>query len=296
MILLIQDNVEYARLLSKKLADDLNLELRVQYALTLQEGLKLLQAQKFEVVLLELSLPDSGGLETFRAIRNKFPEVPIVILTAMDDELMALQAVREGAQDYLLKGEAEGRVLPRVIRYAMERHRVKSQLLSLSFTDELTGVFNRRGFFTLAEQQLKFAARSKYELLLLMADLDKFKDINDRYGHVEGDKALKACADVLKHTFRSSDIIGRLGGDEFAILALGTNTQWILPILKRLFENLSELNRRAEIPYRLAMTVGFSAFHPENLQSVNELLQSADKILYENKMKKQILTSFHPPN
>jgi diguanylate cyclase (GGDEF)-like protein len=104
-----------------------------------------------------------------------------------------------------------------------ERRRLEELQHALSITDELTGLHNRRGFFTLAQQQMKVSERSGGALLLFFVDLDDLKHINDTFGHLEGDKALIEVSNVLRDTFRESDIIGRIGGDEFAVLAIETS-------------------------------------------------------------------------
>ncbi|MGQ0538359.1 MAG: diguanylate cyclase, partial [Gemmatimonadaceae bacterium] len=158
-------------------------------------------------------------------------------------------------------------------------------LSALSLVDELTDLYNRRGFLALAEQQLKLARRSRRELVLLFVDLDDFKLINDTYGHGEGDVALKRAAAILKKTFRESDIVARLGGDEFVILAAETGSS--AGIVDRLRRELRLRNKEDGYPYTLSFSVGAARFDPSNPPSIEALLQTADAMLYEQKREKR---------
>lgn len=171
--------------------------------------------------------------------------------------------------------------------HIQERKKVEAKLQSLSLTDELTGILNRRGFFTLADHQLKLAKRQKQEILLLYADVDNLKKINDTRGHKEGDSALSEVANVLKVTYRDSDIIARIGGDEFAVLPVGTSKDKISIITARLQNNLDSYNAKSERIYKLSLSVGVAAYNPEFIYSIDELLSEADKLMYERKRGKK---------
>lgn len=168
-----------------------------------------------------------------------------------------------------------------------ERYQVQEALRSLSLNDELTGLFNRRGFITHAEQQLKLARRIDGQLLLVFADLDGLKPINDALGHHAGDDAIRDAADVLRRSFRESDILARLGGDEFAVLATGTDGHAVDVIHQRLQKHVDEHNARGERPYRLSISVGIIPYDPSQPAPVIELLTRADAAMYANKRNKQ---------
>jgi diguanylate cyclase (GGDEF)-like protein len=169
------------------------------------------------------------------------------------------------------------------LAYGVLRHAARQEeaLRALSLTDELTGAHNRRGFLALAEQHLKMARRNHRELVLLFVDMDDFKSINDRYGHREGDAALRTAAQILRETFRDSDVIARLGGDEFVVLAADTGASQA--IVDRLGRSLDGHNGRATRPYRLSFSVGVARFDPDAPPSIEELLATADAMLYEQK-------------
>jgi diguanylate cyclase (GGDEF)-like protein/PAS domain S-box-containing protein len=164
---------------------------------------------------------------------------------------------------------------------------MESSLYALSLSDELTGLYNRRGFLTLAEQQIKVARRMKKDVLLIFADMNELKLINDTYGHAQGDVALKDLAEAIKKTFRESDIIARIGGDEFAILINeyhnGTKDIW----MKRLHDNLEKFNRKEKCPYLLTISTGAVACSHEKTCSVEQMLNDADMQMYKQKTTTQ---------
>ncbi|MEP7345944.1 MAG: sensor domain-containing diguanylate cyclase [Gemmatimonadaceae bacterium] len=168
-----------------------------------------------------------------------------------------------------------------------ERKHQEAALRSLSLIDELTGLSNRRGFLALAEQQLKSAKRGHHELLLLFLDMDDFKEINDSYGHAEGDSALISASQILKKTFRDSDIIARLGGDEFVVLAPDPGAGGTEIIITRLRTELMERNAHDSRPYRLSFSVGVARFDPLAPPTIEELLATADSMLYEQKRERR---------
>lgn len=164
----------------------------------------------------------------------------------------------------------------------------EDKLHALSIIDDLTGVHNRRGFFTLSEQQLKVAERSEKHTLLLFADLDRMKDINDTLGHHEGDRALIQVSQVLKETFRESDIIGRIGGDEFAVLVIDALEETQETVMQRLHNALEARNRLEGRTYSISLSVGIAHYDPDNPSSLDELMTKADTLMYEDKRKKQL--------
>lgn len=152
--------------------------------------------------------------------------------------------------------------------------------------DELTGLYNRRAFFTLAEQQLKVARRSKIPLALLFGDIDRLKWINDNLGHPQGDLVLIDAASVLRHTFRDSDIIARIGGDEFVVLAAqaGQNAEVLTARLEKQFRAHAA---KRKSPCQLSMSVGVAHYDPESPCSLDELLVLADAKMYQQKRKRR---------
>jgi diguanylate cyclase (GGDEF)-like protein len=171
----------------------------------------------------------------------------------------------------------------RANQYLRDRQRVLEELRTLSLSDELTGLYNRRGFFILAEQQIKIATRTRRGMLLVSADLDGLKKINDGFGHHEGDRAIVDAAQLLRQSFRESDIISRIGGDEFVILITEKPEINAEVLFNRLRKNLDVHNRRVQRPYPFSISMGVVTFDPEKPVDLNTLLIAADKSMYENK-------------
>jgi len=174
-----------------------------------------------------------------------------------------------------------------VITDLTEHKRIEAQLRTLSLVDDLTGLLNRRGFLTLAQQQLKLARRQQGKQLLVFIDLDGLKTVNDELGHAEGDHALIDAADILKSTFRESDIVARLGGDEFAILATVDCEANSSRVIMRLQRRLASYNSQGHRPYRLSMSVGMVFYDPENPIVIEDLLVRGDAAMYEQKRAKR---------
>jgi diguanylate cyclase (GGDEF)-like protein len=183
------------------------------------------------------------------------------------------------------KGQQVSELLMRAVRCAAKQYMLQAELGNLALTDELTGLYNRRGFMAVAERQMKLGRRSGRGMLLFMIDVDGLKKINDAYGHSEGDAALKSASVVLEETFRDSDVVARLGGDEFAVLAIEAAGHSESTIETRLLECLKSINRR-ESGYNISMSFGLARFDPEGCASIEELLMSADQALYEQKRHK----------
>ncbi len=173
-----------------------------------------------------------------------------------------------------------------VVRDISERKLLEEKLHERSITDELTGLLNRRGFFSLAQKQLSSAARKGRELVVIYADMDDLKTINDTYGHEEGDIAIKEVALMLKDTFRESDVISRLGGDEFAVLVEVTDTNDEVYVKNRLEEKLDVINSPDHRRYSLKLSVGMVKCDPSNPCNIDELLSKSDKLMYAHKKSK----------
>ena len=173
------------------------------------------------------------------------------------------------------------------LRDITDRKRAAEALRTLSIKDDLTGLYNRRGFFALAEQGLKTAQRMGTEMLLIYGDLDNLKEINDTFGHKEGDKALTIISGILKETFRESDILARIGGDEFVMLAINTLENSAEKLINRFEQVLNDHHLQTKPPYKLAMSFGIACFNPQNPCAIDVLIAQGDKLMYENKQKKR---------
>jgi diguanylate cyclase (GGDEF)-like protein/PAS domain S-box-containing protein len=183
-------------------------------------------------------------------------------------------------------GEAPGHNMI-VVEDITERKRMEAEIIALSVTDQLTGLYNRRGFMTIAEQQLRVAERTKKGILILYADIDGLKQINDKLGHKSGDEAIAETANVLKEVFRKVDIIARMGGDEFAVLAPEASLEHEDIIRNRLQDKLDTHNARAGRDYILSLSIGVLYHPPPPPNSLDELISRSDSLMYEQKRLKK---------
>lgn len=177
-----------------------------------------------------------------------------------------------------------------IVRDISERKKAEEELHTLSITDPLTGLYNRRGFLMLAQQQLKLAERTMKGLTILFADLDGMKWINDNLGHLEGDEALIETAQALRDVFRESDIIGRVGGDEFAMLAIDAPEFNSDAVILRLQEHINAGNTKEGRRYRISISIGVSYFDPLLPSTLDELMAKADILMYEQKKGKKVFS------
>lgn len=211
------------------------------------------------------------------------------LLSNANRELASLlRDVRTGSQGVVL-GDTRSRqvseLLMRAVRCAAKQYMLQAELGNLALTDELTGLYNRRGFMALAERQFKVARRTGRGMMLFMMDVDGLKRINDSFGHFEGDLVLKHTADVLEETFRDSDVVARLGGDEFAVLALEAAGYSEPAIRTRIFEGLQSISA-GQRRYELSLSLGVARFDPRNCASIGDLLAKADQAMYEHKRRR----------
>jgi len=163
---------------------------------------------------------------------------------------------------------------------------LEAYLRETAITDELTGLFNRRGFLTLAEKQLGHALRADHDIFLIFADLDNMKAINDTLGHETGDLALTTAASLLRTTFRQADILARLGGDEFAVfLSCKPETDSEQAILARLEANIVRENLGGELPFTLA--ISFGVVQLQEGETLGQVMIRADGLMYDSKLRKK---------
>ena len=186
-------------------------------------------------------------------------------------------------------GDARSRqvseLLMRAVRCAAKQYMLQAELGNLALTDELTGLYNRRGFMAMAERQMRLGRRTGRGMLLFMMDVNGLKQINDSFGHLEGDRVLKRTAEVLEETFRDSDVIARQGGDEFAVLAIEAAGHCERTIQTRLFDGMDSINAE-QSHYEISLSLGFARFDPRNCTSIGKLMAKADQAMYEQKRRR----------
>jgi len=197
------------------------------------------------------------------------------------------QALDQGAQDYLVKGTIDSNSLWRAMQYAARRQRTQLDLLSVALTDDLTGLNNRRGFIALAEHHAQLAYRTGKPFLIAFVDLDGMKQINDTFGHQEGNRALMDAADLLRDSIRHSDVLGRLGGDEFAALVIDAVEERAETLALRLQQKLNTHNANPGRLYDLSLSFGIVPWTKvDERPDIEHLLAQADELMYKQKTAK----------
>jgi len=295
-VLLIEDNPGDARLVKEALAERGERAFRVRWVDDLAEGLDSLASDRPDVVLLDLSLPGTRGLDTLASVLERNADAPVIVMTGTDDESLAIEAVRRCAQDYLVKGQTGGALLGRAIRYAIERKETQAQLAdanarleeanrrleALATTDDLTGLWNRRHFLQTLDRECRRTARTGAGLALLMADIDHFKAINDNHGHPFGDRMLQEVAHRLQHEARSVDLAARYGGEEIMVLMPETDARQAAIAGERLRRHVAGRpvsdGRKA---VRLTISIGVAAL--ADALDPTGLLRHVDETLYDAK-------------
>lgn len=281
-VLLVEDVPVVARIVKQMLQQSPHCRYSIEWKKTLADALAVLRTQDVDIVLLDLNLPDSSDLDTLSTVLGCVRGIPVVVLTGTDDEHIGLKAVQAGAQDYLIKGQCSGPELDRSIVYSIERHRLQYALRQLAVLDELTGLYNRRGFGTLNPQVLQ-QVRGGVTGYLTCFDLDRFKEINDTLGHAVGDAALVEFAACLRSAFRKEGLFARLGGDEFLAMGIEPRPGWAEDSLAQLEQSLAARNAAGLQPYRLDASAGLVVLTKEDTRSLEELLAACDADLYRNK-------------
>jgi diguanylate cyclase (GGDEF)-like protein len=255
-----------------------------------REALDKFMETKCDALITDIVMPEMDGITLTKELSKHYQNLPVMVMTGYTEEYSAETAIASGAREFINKPFSISEFLIRFDKM-MRDHKGEEALLALSLIDELTGLYNRRRFFVLTDQYLKLSVRTKKRLLLLFIDMDNLKWTNDHHGHNEGDQALIDLANILKKTFRESDIIARIGGDEFVVLSESTDENGEI-VLTRLYENIEDHNAKGSRCYTLSISVGTTQFDPKYPVSIDELLSKADALMYAQKRKKLKKHSF----
>jgi diguanylate cyclase (GGDEF)-like protein len=290
IVMVVEDNPDDALLLSVLLEELPGDPCRLLRATSLEQSLYLIGQVRPEVILLDLNLPDTTGIATLTRLHEHCPEIPIIVLTGDDDERLATAAVRNGAQDYLVKGRVDSWTLIRTIRHSHERHRLMAELEGArqreahrATHDSLTGLPNRALYFDRLSHAIAQANRRRERLAVLYLDLDGFKPVNDGYGHATGDEVLIEVSQRLQSGVRRSDTLARLGGDEFAVLFEKIPERGVA---ESLVMSLRMLFRDPITVGEHSFPIGFSAglaIFPDDGKNPDGLLSVADAAMYREK-------------
>jgi diguanylate cyclase (GGDEF)-like protein len=257
---------------------------------TLIEALAACEKSAFDCALIDYRLPGEDGLNAISALRERFPFLPIVMSTGQGDEMVAIEAMKRGASDYIPKSKIDPQSIRRVIENGLRWARresesaiSRSRLESLGLNDPLTGLPNRRLFFDRLDQLILHSQRNDEAFTVMMMDLNLFKEINDNLGHDGGDFALCQVAQRLTSSVRKSDTVARLGGDEFAcLLPQARSASSAQLVADKIAEAIRQPMLIEEQSVTLGISIGIAQF-PLHGTNGRTLLQRADRAMYHAK-------------
>lgn len=295
-ILLVEDNDADAHLTQDILAEWSIEQFDVTHVARLSEAFLQLARTRFDAILLDLSLPDGFGLLTLKQIQATSPTIPIIVLSGFSDQSLAVEAVQNGAQDYLVKGQGQPELLARAIRYAIERKRAEERLTHLAQYDQLTGLVNRTLFRDRLIHAMARSKRLQQPIGLMLLDLDRFKSVNDTLGHDAGDQLLKAVADRLRECVREVDTVARMGGDEFTIILEAlSHEDDITAVAQRITKSLTESFPLGNQQVSIGVSIGITVY-PLDDHEIDDLLRHADAAMYRAKQRGGNAFQFHLPD
>ena len=291
-ILLIEDNPDTKLLLQDELlSDNGNIEYSLQCVERLSMGIEYINNNEgLDVILLDLLLPDSQGMDTLSRIQSVTQDIPVIVLSNHDDESFAVKTVQMGAQDYLVKERVDRNVLARAIRYAIERQQMikkleqaQGELQKIARYDSLTGLSNRNFFYEQLDKLIERVRRENKLMAVMFLDLDNFKPVNDEHGHSVGDLLLQSVAKRITSCLRKNDIAARLGGDEF-IIAYDTsgNEESLAIAAQRIIEVISDVYILSGQELKISASIGVSVY-PKDGVDMDVLIKNADTAMYSTK-------------
>lgn len=262
---------------------------RVAEAASEEQLLAKLAEEQPDCVVMDYHIP---GCDTMKLLESIAQKVAVIIVTGTNDLALAVNAMKSGAQDYLLKENINPDALQRAVRHAVERmallqkieqQRVELELLAT--TDSLTGLYNRRFFYERINGEIDRARRVRSASSLLLIDLDRFKNVNDEHGHLFGDRMLMHTADVIRTIIRKTDVAARYGGEEFCVLAIGSNLAGGKMLAERLCRKLAAKPIAAGDGHLVTQTCSVGVASLADAANANELIGRADKALYQAKRR-----------
>ena len=286
-ILLVEDNSAESELVMHHLSVWPHAEPpEVTRVSSLGEAVSYLHGHSVDMILTDLSMSDAAGLDAVRRLRTASPGAAVLVLTGLADEELGLRAIQLGADDYLSKTELTRVYLTRAIRRGLERNRTSSRLAQLALRDHLTGLANRTAFMERLQHALTLCKRCERQIAVGFLDLDKFKEINDTFGHDAGDSVLQQVACRLESTIRNCDMVARLGGDEFAFILEDVSDEKTLGFaLERIQSSLDRpLSLEEHGPVQVGCSIGV-ALYPDGGETVDSLLRAADRAMYSAKQR-----------
>lgn len=285
-VLVVEDSAAIRRKVSDLLAESRLGRFVLEEAEDLAGALALLEESHPDAVLLDLGLPDSAGMRTFNKVRVARPESAVVVLTADDSDATIMEALRGGAQEYLLKDEVTGPLLQRTLRYAIERNRLEEALMLRADFDALTGVYSRAKLLEVLEEALEAAEAKRRPLTVCLCDVDRLKQVNDAHGHRTGDEVLEGLGEILHDGLEGRGFAGRYGGDEFLLVFPDALADEVRPAVEAMRDAFAETAFPLESGGTLFVTTTFGlASTADGLVASRDLIRAADDVLYRGKKR-----------
>jgi len=281
-ILLVEDNPADRRLVAERLGNNRKNHFHLVYAECISEALQALAQNKISVILLDLQLPDCRDLETLTKVHAASSGIPIVVLSEIEDETLALKALQLGAQDFLVKWHTNEYLLVRAVQYALERKLIEEHLYHLAHHDALTGLPNRKYFYDQFKQALAMARRHNRLLAVMFLDLGRFKTINDSLGHHCGDVLLQKVSKRLAECVRETDCLARMGGDEFIIVFNISHSEDATTAANKVLEIFSAPFMVEGHEIQTQASIGISVYPPDG-EDMETLIKNADLAMYQAK-------------
>jgi len=280
-ILTVDDTVENLDILSEILFN-----YDVIDAISGVDVLEIVKTEKINLILLDIMMPDMDGFEVCKRLKANLntKDIPIIFITAKTDEDNIEKAYEIGAVDYITKPFKPKELLAKVKR-ELKLQDLQNELKLLASTDPMTKLYNRRYFTEISEHIFDLSHREEKNLSVIMLDIDKFKNINDTYGHKVGDEVIIDLANILKTVQRKSDINCRFGGEEFVILLPNTSLEGATVVAQKIRETIenSVIKIEAQKDIKYTASLGVSKVDIQNDRNVEKAIQRADKALYEAK-------------
>lgn len=284
-LLFIDSSEENEQLLCQRLfaLKELGFEIEFTYVNNIAKAISLLKTRSMHIIIFTLSSNYSPQTPIIKEFLLQLGTAALIIQGSLEQQNSCLEWMEGGAQDFFSLKEISQSSLMQLVTYSLARQKYLNQLHALSLTDELTQCYNRRGFDLLLTKQIGIATRMKRGFILFYIDLDNLKKINDQFGHLVGDVALKDTAAILHECFRIYDIIGRIGGDEFTICVIDSKTEHRLLLEEKMQKNIIAYRNAHKRPFTLSLSIGSSIFDPTCPTTMEQLYQQADQSLYQSK-------------
>lgn len=263
----LEDNKASDRFISKVI---------VNFSRSFSEGISKILSDDFDIVMIDSELPDAEGFEALDAVQDTIPGLPILLLCGDGDSEFAIAAMNRGAVDFLCNDELSTGILMRTFRFAVQITNLKEEIERRAIIDELTGLYNRRGFFTLADQVMKLSGRNMKKFALIYADLEDVRNTNVDFGIEAGDAMIKKAGNFLAGMFRSSDIVSRISGDEFAVIAHDQDEESLRKLVSRVRKNIEDYNKGLGNDQAIKLNFGIKCCYPESEESLQDMLTEAE--------------------